>query len=93
MPALHSPVGTAKSSLSGQRCSGASPEAAVGPWQDWSGKTHTHHGAGCQGGPLAVVVTVGELQVEQQRAVCCRVQAVRVHQHLQAQAAVPVKPW
>ena len=36
---------------------------------------------------------MGELQVEQQRTVCRRVQAVRVHQHLQAQAAVPVKPW
>lgn len=72
---------------------GASPEAATGPRRAWAGETHTHHGAGRQGGSLAVVVAVGELQVEQQSAVRRRVQAVRVHQHLQAQAAAPVKPW
>lgn len=52
---------------------------------------HTHHHARRQGWPLPVVVAMGELQVEEQSAVRCRVQAVRVHQHLQAEAAVPVK--
>ena len=69
---------------------GASPEAAAGPRRGGA-EMHTHHGAWRQGGPLPVVVAVGELQVEQQGAVRGRVQAVRVHQHLQAQAAVPVK--
>lgn len=52
----------------------------------------THHHARRQGWPLPVVVAMGELQVEEQSTVRCRVQAVRVHQHLQAEAAVPVKP-
>lgn len=34
---------------------------------------------------------MGELQVEEESAVGGRVQAVCVHQHLQAEAAVPVE--
>lgn len=52
----------------------------------------SHHYARRQRGPLPVVVTVGELQVEEQSAVCSRIQAVSVHQHLQAKAAAPVEP-
>lgn len=54
-------------------------------------RVHAHHHAWCQGWPLPVVVTVRELEVEQQGTVCRRVQAVSVHQHLEAQTAPSIE--
>lgn len=54
-------------------------------------RIHAHHHAWCQGWPLPVVVTVRELEVEQQGTVCRRVQAVSVHQHLEAQTAPSIE--
>lgn len=54
-------------------------------------RVHAHHHAWSQGWPLPVVVTVRELEVEQQGTVCCRVQAVSVHQHLEAQTAPSIE--
>lgn len=80
------PCYPSQGSLPGQRCSAFQPLLARS-----ERRPCTHYHARCQGGPLPVVVAVGELQVEQQGAVRGRVQAVGVHQHLQAEAAAPIE--
>lgn len=54
-------------------------------------RAYAHHHARRQGWPLPVIVAVGELEVEQEGIVCRSVQAVCIHQHLEAQAAASVK--